>query len=166
MNWDAIGAVGEIVGAIAVVATLIYLSVQTRHNAASTQSSTEVEASRQFSAWITRASLDDSIHKIWDDVQTETPLSDEDARKWLWYMAELFHMSEGIFIQYQKGFVSVEVWGLFERSMLGFLQFVPTQQWFRGGNSPLSDTFKKHIESLMTEEPVWKVPNVAATVQN
>ncbi len=75
-------------------------------------------------------------------------------------------MSEGIFIQYQKGFVSVEVWGLFERSMLGFLQFVPTQQWFHGGNSPLSDTFKKHIESLMAEEPTWKVPNVAATVQN
>lgn len=32
MNWDAIGAVGEVIGAIAVVATLIYLSLQTRQN--------------------------------------------------------------------------------------------------------------------------------------
>ena len=32
MNWDAIGAVGEIVGAIAVVLTLIYLAVQVRHS--------------------------------------------------------------------------------------------------------------------------------------
>ena len=31
MNWAAIGAVGEIVGAIAVVATLGYLAIQTRH---------------------------------------------------------------------------------------------------------------------------------------
>ncbi len=30
MNWDAIGAIGEIVGAGAVVATLAYLAVQTR----------------------------------------------------------------------------------------------------------------------------------------
>lgn len=30
MNWDAIGAVGEVVGAIAVVATLIYFSLQIR----------------------------------------------------------------------------------------------------------------------------------------
>jgi hypothetical protein len=30
MNWDAIGAIGEIVGAAAVVATLIYLAVQVR----------------------------------------------------------------------------------------------------------------------------------------
>ena len=32
MNWDAIGAIGEIAGAIAVVATLIYFSRQIRDN--------------------------------------------------------------------------------------------------------------------------------------
>lgn len=32
MNWDAISAVGEIVGAAAVVLTLIYLAVQIRQN--------------------------------------------------------------------------------------------------------------------------------------
>lgn len=32
MNWDAIGAIGEIVGAGAVVLTLIYLSIQLRQN--------------------------------------------------------------------------------------------------------------------------------------
>ena len=32
MNWDAIGAIGEVLGAIAVFATLIYLAVQIRQN--------------------------------------------------------------------------------------------------------------------------------------
>ena len=32
MNWDALGAIGEVVGAIAVVATLAYLAVQIRQN--------------------------------------------------------------------------------------------------------------------------------------
>ena len=32
MNWDAVGAIGEIVGAVAVLITLIYLSVQIRQN--------------------------------------------------------------------------------------------------------------------------------------
>lgn len=32
MNWDALGALGEIVGAAVVVVTLIYLAVQTRQN--------------------------------------------------------------------------------------------------------------------------------------
>ena len=30
MNWDAIGAIGEILGAAAVVATLVYLAIQVR----------------------------------------------------------------------------------------------------------------------------------------
>ncbi len=32
MNWDAIGAIGEIIGALAVVATLFYLAFQIRQN--------------------------------------------------------------------------------------------------------------------------------------
>jgi len=32
MNWDAIGAVGEIIGALAVFLTLIYLAIQIRQN--------------------------------------------------------------------------------------------------------------------------------------
>ena len=32
MNWDAVGAIAELAGAIAVVATLIYLTVQVRQN--------------------------------------------------------------------------------------------------------------------------------------
>lgn len=33
MNWDAIGAVGEILGALAVFVSLIYLATQTKQNA-------------------------------------------------------------------------------------------------------------------------------------
>ena len=32
MNWDAIGAVGEVLGALGVIVTLIYLARQIRHN--------------------------------------------------------------------------------------------------------------------------------------
>jgi hypothetical protein len=32
MNWEALGAIGEIVGAVAVVVTLGYLAVQIRQN--------------------------------------------------------------------------------------------------------------------------------------
>ncbi len=40
MNWDAIGAIGEILGAIAVLATLIYLAAQIRQNIASVTTAT------------------------------------------------------------------------------------------------------------------------------
>ena len=39
MNWDAIGAVGEIVGAIAVIGTLIYLARQIGHSVGASSAS-------------------------------------------------------------------------------------------------------------------------------
>ena len=32
MNWDAIGAIGEVIGAVAVVFSLLYLATQVRHS--------------------------------------------------------------------------------------------------------------------------------------
>jgi hypothetical protein len=32
MNWDAIGAIAELFGALAVLTTLIYLAVQVKHS--------------------------------------------------------------------------------------------------------------------------------------
>ena len=40
MDWDAIGALGELIGAVAVVATLVYLSSQLRQNTKALRSST------------------------------------------------------------------------------------------------------------------------------
>ena len=37
MNWDAVGAFGEIVGAVAVIGTLVYLAQQIRHSISTSQ---------------------------------------------------------------------------------------------------------------------------------
>ena len=49
MNWNAIGAVGEIVGALAVVATLFYLAIQMRSATAQARRAELNETMRQAS---------------------------------------------------------------------------------------------------------------------
>ena len=52
MNWDAIGAVGEILGAIAVFASLLYLARQIRASDATSRSQMEAElGQRGFQAY-------------------------------------------------------------------------------------------------------------------
>ncbi len=48
MNWDALGAIGEMVGALAVVITLVYLSLQVRQNTKSIEQSRKVELGRAY----------------------------------------------------------------------------------------------------------------------
>ena len=54
MNWEAIGAIGEIVGAVAVILTLGYLAVQIRQNNKSIRS-------QIYTSWVDTGSL---IHTI------------------------------------------------------------------------------------------------------
>jgi hypothetical protein len=49
MNWEAIGAVGETVGALAVLVTLIYLTMQVRQNTKAVQASAIDSANSQAS---------------------------------------------------------------------------------------------------------------------
>ena len=51
MNWDAIGAVGEIVSAIAVIVTLAYLAVQIRDGARASRSAAVTDATTAMQAW-------------------------------------------------------------------------------------------------------------------
>ncbi len=48
MNWEAIGAAGEILGALAVVASIVYLSSQIRSNTRATKASAGFEAAHSW----------------------------------------------------------------------------------------------------------------------
>ena len=62
MNWDAIGAVGETIGAIAVIATLIYLASQIRQL-------------KQQNAQATLQHIADSMNQFMDMLASETNAS-------------------------------------------------------------------------------------------
>ena len=49
MNWEAIGAVGETVGALAVLVTLVYLAMQIRQNTKAVQAAAVDSANSQVS---------------------------------------------------------------------------------------------------------------------
>lgn len=51
MNWEAIGAVGEIIGAAAVVVTLIYLTVQIRESTRASRAVAITDATAAVQAW-------------------------------------------------------------------------------------------------------------------
>ena len=62
VNWDAIGAVGEILGAAAVLVTLVYLARQIRQNTRSTRSQSRTRILESLNSDIRNLAEDD----IWD----------------------------------------------------------------------------------------------------
>jgi hypothetical protein len=74
MNWAAIGAVGELVGGIAVIGTLIYLATQIRQN-------TKINASairQSFYDYTTRQMLYGTDDTEFNEVLAKAAMTDED----------------------------------------------------------------------------------------
>ena len=78
MNWEAIGAIGEIVGAAAVVATLIILLFQVRHSTQVMEESNKLELasaldrhSDSVGAWRGRMVENADLMRIWVAAQND-----------------------------------------------------------------------------------------------
>ena len=52
MDWEAIGAIGELIGAIAVLVSLVYLALQVKANTASSTIASRQSVSREFRDWV------------------------------------------------------------------------------------------------------------------
>ena len=64
MNWEAIGAVAEFVGAIAVVITLIYLRSQLRQNTKALRSSSYASINQQEDDFLAEMARDPILARI------------------------------------------------------------------------------------------------------
>ncbi len=142
-----LGNFGEFLGAIAVVATLGYLSVQIRQNTIAMQSSADLEAARHFSEQNLRAALNNDITRIVDvgfrgDVGS---LNDDERRKYIWFLSSHLYMADGLLKLYKKGQLSEDAWSPYERTVRGLLDVPGVGTFLRTGQTPLSDTFREYF---------------------
>ena len=64
MNWEAIGAIGEIIGAIAVIVTIAYLAIQIRQNTLALRSTATNEINEQLANVYFDASRDPEVASV------------------------------------------------------------------------------------------------------
>lgn len=90
MNWEAIGAIGETISAIAVFATLMFLAVQIRQSNRVNEANTRIsiaEMKHRSNDSITRFSealiADPELSSIWDRGRSGEALSSEDQSRFL-----------------------------------------------------------------------------------
>ncbi len=105
MNWDAIGAVGEIVGALAVLITLIYLAMQIRQNSnmqrAQTHQQLAHERTLNLRMIIANKELRDALLK-W---HLGNPLTGDERSILFWFSSIHLRTYENELYQHSKGMI-------------------------------------------------------------
>lgn len=95
MNWEAIGAIGEILAAIAVVITLIYLAKQIRQNSQAVQVSALRDTTEQWHRWSeTLASSPELADIVLRGNESYKQLADNEAIRYGAYVQMFFDSVE------------------------------------------------------------------------
>jgi len=64
MNWEALGAIAELLGAVAVIVTLLYLSLQIRQASRATDANTELSFTAMYGSFNSRLSANPDLARV------------------------------------------------------------------------------------------------------
>ena len=101
MDWNALGAIGEVGGAIGVIATLLYLSLQIRSSAKATESQVHVSLSSETERLALAMSTDDALADAMLIVQANGELTPKQRLKLEWWFGAFMRVCESHFIQHR-----------------------------------------------------------------
>jgi hypothetical protein len=105
MDWDAIGAVGEIIGAMAVLATLIYLAIQIRQNSATQRAQTHQQLAHDRTSNLRMLIENKQIRDAISKAQFGKPLDVDEQRILYWFTVLNLRTYDNELYQHSKGMI-------------------------------------------------------------
>jgi len=161
MDWAAIGAIGEILGALAVMATLGYLAVQIRQNTRTTRYQTTqnlIAANSHANFMISENGELASILQRGCEDRDSLPSLDQ-IRFNAWYFAYYNHF-DNAFHQYRMGQLEESIWQKMEYEMPLFISSLPgARAWWEEDKARMSQDFREWLDAKLAEgAPIDELP--------
>lgn len=143
MNWEAIGAVGELVGAVAVIATLVYFSFQLRQNTKALRLSSTETVTDQLQNMFSLLASDQTLAEIFSEAANSSDLEDSRRVRYNTFCSNLARVYENAFLQKQENAMVNAHWDGMTRMMIDITAFPSywenRKHWF-------SEEFQEYME--------------------
>jgi len=153
MNWDAIGAIGEMIGAVAVVATLIYLAAQIRQNTNATQATSRETVSQYTIDLLLQLSRDDDTVVFWRSALTDPTDLDPSARfrrdMIAYAVAEGWEMA---YMQWRRGVLSDRDWEKWDRIIASYMVLPEFREFWETSSINLGADFRAYVDQLQIDD--------------
>ena len=154
MSLEALAYLGEVIGAVAVVVSLVYLAVQIRQ-------STQAQRTENYGRALERIS---NIQALWshdDDLSALLAKGAEDSAKlspperirFTYAFLELFGAIEFMFHAYKEGAIPEKVWARWSETVAWWMSLRGVQDWWR--HLPVSFTadFVEFVDGILADNP-------------
>jgi hypothetical protein len=153
MNWEAIGAISQIIGTVLVGITLIYLALQLRQNTSSLKSSTFLAMSTLMGSTMEVFATHADLAPLLIKAQTGLDgLSTAERARFGFLMMMACRRVETVVVQRHLGFIDPELTDGFERSALSVLGSAGARQWWETSKSAFSNVFSAWIDARLASD--------------
>jgi hypothetical protein len=151
MNWEAIGAIAELLAGVGVIATLVYLAIQIRQNTDSikeTNLRTQTDRAIQHSRF---ASGTPGMMAIFQNGMTDpASLSEEENWQFGTFLFSIFLDYQEVYYLHQRGRTEDFYWQLNRKNMVFYLSRPGGAQWWASqGRNMLDSKFVEYVDSEM-----------------
>lgn len=149
MNWDAAGAIGEIVGALGVIASLLYVARQVRAGNKASLIESKLATSRMHSDFLGSLIENPDLDEIlFDGISGSESLSERDYRRFSNMALQAFTFFSAGYFQVEAGTMDSEEWSETEAIIQFWLKGKGGREWWRKvGEKRFSSRFIAYIDS-------------------
>ena len=151
MNWTKTSAIAEILSSIAVVITLIYLTIQIQQTTVAIQGNT-----RESMLTADLGILQNWVEhpEIWISL-FEPNLSDEQRIQLLGFLLQFMRSRESYWLQYQNNVIDETTWRSYANPMPNILSLERSRMWWEGMTvGEFDDGFVAYVNETLSDIPV------------
>lgn len=149
MNWEAIGAVGEVLAAVGVILTLGYLAVQIRQNTAMMTAQT-VQASVDATQRVLLYRAEHAeVRAVLRKARSDEALSPDEFEVVTAYLQASFMNFQARLQHNTRGVFDASVNESYERILIDYLEQPYVQRWWAYARALYGDAFREHCDQLI-----------------
>jgi hypothetical protein len=170
VNWDAVGAIAELIGALGVVASLAYLAVQIRQNTQHIDFNTRAIRASTFQSFsdtfgdfedLLLANLD--LGKVWVHGLTDFDSLDMGDRVTFNNVAHKFlRIYETLFLQYEAGLVERSLFDNAHRFSDQMLEYPGLRSYWTHNRRRFSERFGAYLDDRIGQSSLPRALSRAA----
>ena len=151
MNWEAIGAIGEVLGALAVVITLMYLALQLKENAKGLRVQSLNETFRERSEMMRELQDMSSIGGIMAKAVGEDEMTDHERSAARIYLNRVCAVSDKLHYLHSIGAADDFNFASFRPQLKFFVGTSFFSEWWAESGGQFSSGFRTYVETISQE---------------
>ena len=153
MNWDALGAIGEIVGAAGVIVSLLYLASQVRNNSRQMRHAAAQAVLDKLNGLISQLAFTAGAGDVWSRGLSglEALREDEELVRFSSMLLQAFWAYEEVFHYRNAGAIEDWAWTHARAPIDHFMRTPGFQQWWQRRSDWFGEEFRGFVDGRIPE---------------